>query len=77
MAEANARDALLRSLTETLEADAPVTPETRLADVGSWDSLAVVVTIAAIDDACGRQVDGKALSECETAADVLRLAGWE
>lgn len=38
-----------------------------------WDSLAVVSTIAIIDDVYGRQVSGRALTACVTAGDVLKL----
>lgn len=60
-------------MSEVLEAQ--VDPKTVLADAGSWDSLAVVVMIAAIDEVCGTQVEGEALARCTTAGDVLALAG--
>jgi acyl carrier protein len=53
----------------------PVTEETDLQATGKWDSLAVVVTVGAIDQATGAVVDGVALGRCQIAADVLILAG--
>lgn len=40
-----------------------------------WDSLAVVSTLAVIDEVCAKPVNGQALSKCCTAADVINLAG--
>lgn len=65
---------ILTGLAEILEVPA-VAPETLLADAGSWDSLAVVCTIALIDEKAHVHVDGQALAACVTAGDVLRLAG--
>jgi acyl carrier protein len=54
-----------------------VTPETVLANSGGadWDSLAIVCTIALLDEKCSVEVAGSDLAKCETAADVLKLAG--
>ena len=68
------QQAILAGLAEALELDS-VTPETVLAECEAWDSMAVVMTIALLDEHAGVQVDGKKLSECRTVADVLRLAG--
>lgn len=70
------KQAILDGLAEILEAPA-VAGETVLAEAGSWDSLAVVCVIALLDEKAGVQVDGRALAECVTAGDVLRLAGLE
>lgn len=64
---------LLTGLAEILEVPA-VAPETILGEVGSWDSLAVVYTIALLDEKAGVEVDGQALAACVMVADVLRLA---
>lgn len=69
------KETILQRMADVLEME--VTPETDLQATGKWDSLAVVVTIGAIDEANGAEVDGVALSKCQTAADVLRLAGVE
>lgn len=66
---------LLTGLAEILEASA-VAPETLLADAGSWDSLAIVSTIALLDEH-GVEVTGQQLAACVTVADVLKLAGVE
>lgn len=64
---------ILDGLAEILEVPA-VAPETLLADAGSWDSLAIVSTIALLDEH-GVEVTGTALAGCVTVADVLKLAG--
>jgi acyl carrier protein len=68
------RQKLLDGLAEVLETPT-VTEDTVLAEAGNWDSLAVVCTIALLDEKAGVEVDGQALAACVTAGDVLRLAG--
>jgi len=65
---------LLMELAKTL--DAPdMEPDTALATAGKepWDSIAVVTTIASIDDLFGFFVEGKRLQACRIAGDVLNL----
>ncbi len=38
-----------------------------------WDSLAIVSTIALVDDCFGLMLEGKALSECKTIANIESL----
>lgn len=38
-----------------------------------WDSLAIVSTIALIDDCYNVMLDGKKLAACETVADIEAL----
>ncbi len=65
---------LLTGIAEILEVPA-VVPETVLAEAGNWDSLAIVCTIALIDEKAGVEVDGQALAACVTVADVLKPVG--
>lgn len=63
----------LQRFAETLGVDpATLTRGSRLGD--AWDSVAVVSTIALIDELSGATVSGDALAACRTVADVLRLA---
>lgn len=39
----------------------------------AWDSLAVVSTIALVDDCFGVILKGKALGECQSIADIEKL----
>lgn len=39
----------------------------------AWDSLAIVSTIALADDCFGVMLEGKALGECKTIADIENL----
>jgi len=59
-------------LAEILEVDeAEVTPELELGE--NWDSLAVVSTIALIDDVYDVQVRPEKLAECKTVGEVEAL----
>jgi acyl carrier protein len=39
----------------------------------AWDSLAIVSTIALIDDLYAKTLEGKKLTECITIADIEKL----
>lgn len=39
----------------------------------AWDSLAIVSTIALVDDCFNVMLEGKALGECVTIADIEKL----
>jgi acyl carrier protein len=39
----------------------------------AWDSLAIVSTIALVDDCFNVMLDGKALGGCQTIADIENL----
>ena len=61
-------------LADILEVDvAEVKPELELNSNGNWDSLAVVSTIALIDEVFDEAVNADALSECLTVSDVEQL----
>lgn len=60
-------------LAEILEIDiALVTPELNLQDY-AWDSLAVVSTMALVDDIFSVMLDGQSLSKCSSVADIVAL----
>lgn len=64
-------------LAEILEVDTDeVTPDLTL-DEGAWDSLAVVSTIALIDDVYDVTVNPDKLAECQTVGDIDRLVETE
>ena len=61
-------------MAEILEIEiAEVKPELVL-DRGNWDSLAIVSTIALIDEVYDKAVGGEALEQCKTIADVEKVA---
>lgn len=63
---------LYKGIAEILEVDpATITPDRALGE--AWDSLAIVSTIALIDDLFGKLVSGQSLSKCEKVADVVAL----
>ena len=39
----------------------------------AWDSLAIVSTIALVDDCFNVMLEGKALMECKTVSDIEQL----
>ncbi len=60
-------------LAEILEIDpAEVSPELDLTQY-AWDSLAVVSTIALIDECFSMTVDGPSLAACKSVADIEAL----
>jgi acyl carrier protein len=57
--------------------EAPVSEITADFDLAShtWDSLAIVSTIALIDECFNQMVEGKALAACATVGDIQALVG--
>lgn len=50
-----------------------LTIDTNLESLEDWDSMAIVSTIALIDDLFGVQVDAINLTECKTLGNVISL----
>lgn len=64
-------------LAEILEIDTDeVTPELQLTKE-NWDSLAIVSTIALIDDVHDVMVSPDRLAECKSVADIEKLVAEE
>jgi acyl carrier protein len=60
-------------LAEVLEIDpSTIGPKLKLHEHG-WDSLAVISTIAIVDELFNVTLDGSALSKCTTVADIEAL----
>lgn len=60
-------------MAEILDVDAAeITPEYELGE--AWDSLAIVSTIALIDEVYDRSVSPDALGQCATVGEVESLA---
>lgn len=65
--------AFYAGLAEIFEIDeSEVTPDLDLA-TQNWDSLAVVSTIALIDEIYGQLVDGQALAKAATVSEIEAL----
>ena len=63
----------LPRLAEALEIDeSSLTPDT-LFDAIDWDSLAVISTIALVDEQFGVMIPGQDISECKGMSDLLLL----
>lgn len=66
-------NAFYEGLAEILEIDvAQVTPALSLQEQ-AWDSLAIVSTIALVDDCFNVLLDGQSLGNCDTVADIEKL----
>ena len=67
-------DAFRTGLADIFEVDErEITPDFDLRG-HTWDSLAIVSTIALVDECYDRLMEGAALARCETVADILTLA---
>lgn len=62
-------------MAEIFEVDvSQISPDFELhSGEADWDSLAIVSTIALADDCFGVMLEGKALGECKTIADIEKL----
>ena len=70
------RDEFLKALDELLELE-PGTlhgPE-KLADLETWDSLAIVSFMGMAKARCNATLTAKAIASCETVDDLYRIAG--
>ncbi|WP_298412633.1 acyl carrier protein [Janthinobacterium sp.] len=60
-------------MAEILEIDATdITPELKLGDY-AWDSLAIISVIALVDELYDQMLNGQALSQCLTVADIQAM----
>lgn len=66
----------LRELEEVLEADVDsIKGDETLADLGSWDSLAVMAFIAMVDEKCGVTLAASKLADAKNVDDLIALVG--
>ena len=65
--------ALLEDMLE-LEAGA-LTPETVLAEIDEYDSMAKLSLIVLMDDECGKKLTGEQIREFKTIQDILDFMG--
>ncbi len=67
-------DAFLHEIEATLELpEGSLKRDDKLEDIPEWDSLAVISFIALVDEKLGLAVDGEALANAVTVADLLAL----
>lgn len=68
-------DDFIKGLATLLECDAQkVVSEANLEEIGTWDSVTVMMVMALIDEVYGKVADGRALSQCVEVGDVIKLA---
>lgn len=69
--------AFYAGLAEIFEVDeSEIAPTARL-EAFNWDSLAIISTIALVDEIHGVLLDGQALAKSETVADIEALIAKE
>lgn len=67
-------DAFIAQLSEALSLpEGTLRPQQQLRELPNWDSLAVLTTLALVDECFGKSLSGEALSRCETVEDLCRL----
>ena len=67
--------AFYEGLAEILEVDLELVSSSLPLEEGAWDSLAVVSTIALIDEVFDETVNAEALADCKTVVDIEALIG--
>lgn len=67
------RSEFLESIIEVVEIENEVTESTVLADIGEWDSLAAVTTLALFNKKLGLKIAASEIAKCVTVADILDL----
>lgn len=66
----------LRELEDVLEADVDsIKGDETLADLGSWDSLAVMSFIAMVDEKFGVTLAASKLADAKSVGDLIALLG--
>ena len=46
-----------------------------LAELSTWDSIAMMGYIALVDSTCKKRITGKQIADCATVNDLVTLAG--
>ena len=64
----------LEELGDILQCEQSLTPDSSLADLEEWDSIAMMTTVAYFDRNLGKKVTFPQLKKCKTAADLVQLA---
>ena len=63
-------------LEDMLELDGgTLKPETVLADIDEYDSMAKLSLIVLMDDECGKKLTGEQIREFKTVQDILNFMG--
>jgi len=70
-------DAFIESFLTAVDFQEPVevAPDTKLADLPEWDSLAALGVIVMFDVEFGKTIVGDDLKDCTTVADIYQLLG--
>ncbi len=63
----------LARLGETLIADSPLSPATKLNSLKGWDSMGMVAVLSLVDESLGASLPRGSLQKCATVGDILAL----
>jgi acyl carrier protein len=63
----------LALITETIDTEENLKPETQLSDIEEWDSMAVISTIAMLDRKFGRVLSAEQIEGLQSVNDILNL----
>jgi acyl carrier protein len=70
------RQAFIAAVAEILEIDpAPLKGPEVVAEIGNWDSLAIISFVAMVDSDLDQIIDGEKLKEAKTLNDLIALVG--
>lgn len=65
---------ILLELQDILQRDEPLTMDMKLSDIEEWDSLAIISTMAFLQERCNSSISLEQMDELETVTDILIYA---
>ncbi len=69
-------EAFLNHLSDVLDMPAAdLTPDSKLADLEEWNSMALVSFIAFVDEYLEKTLSPRVIAPCKTIGDLARVAG--
>jgi len=71
------KDEFLDKFRDVLRHDSNLTGDMFLIDLDEWDSLAVMSTVAFLDEEFGIKTSFKIINDLDKVDDVIKLAGIE
>lgn len=62
----------LENIKDLIDTETELTVDTKFRELGEWDSLATLSTIAMVDDEYGIVISANELRQLETLGDIIR-----
>lgn len=69
------KETIISELQDILETEQTLTPDTVLAEVEEWDSLASISVLAFFKQKMNLKIEAQQIKNCTTVGDILKLAG--